>query len=362
MSRMADQLIASWSSRGLLPILLLPLAALMGVLVWLRRQAYARGWLTSASPGLPVLVIGNRIVGGAGKTPATIAIIRHLQDQGWRPGILSRGYRRNSSQAQELTLIDQHTASTLAAGDIGDEPALLWRRTQAPMMIGRDRVAAGRALKESHPDINILVCDDGLQHLALQREIEVVVFDERGAGNGWLLPAGPLREPIAPKAPAALVSPPIVLYNANAPSTPLPGHTARRHLSRMQPLQQWWSSHADTPPPRQAEPPRTDVWAVAGIAHPPKFFDQLRQQGFDIHPVPCADHASYETELPWPPEARHVIVTEKDAVKLPPERVARLRPQTQVWVSALDLQPDTSFWQELDAALACLPRPPHITY
>lgn len=337
-------------------MLLWPVSVLMGFLVGLRRLAYRSGLARAESPGLPVLVVGNRVVGGAGKTPTTIAIVQHLQAQGWRPGVLSRGYKR-AADAEPFTLIDGASAARLSAADVGDEPLLIWRRTQVPVMVGRERVAGGQALRHHHPDIDILVCDDGLQHLKLARQIEVVVFDERGSGNGWLLPAGPLREPIDVAGPASLVAEPIVLYNAPQATTPLPGHLAQRVMAPMQPLADWWSAspQADAPGPT-AQPPKAGAWAIAGIAHPPKFFTQLQALGYTVHPVPCADHDPYDA-LPWPEGILDVIVTEKDAVKLPPDRVRRERPATRVWVAALDFRLDTGFWQALDAALARLPRP-----
>ncbi|CAH0352426.1 tetraacyldisaccharide 4'-kinase [Aquabacterium sp. CECT 9606] len=352
MASITQRIVRSWSSRGLLPILLWPVSALMLGLVALRRHAYRVGLMKAESPGLPVLVVGNRIVGGAGKTPATIAIVQHLQQQGWHPGVLTRGYKR-AADAPAFALIDPSSADQLSADQVGDEPLLIWRRTHVPVMVGRDRVEGGRALRRACPAIDILVCDDGLQHLKLARQIEVVVFDERGAGNGWLLPAGPLREPIAPAACGSLVAPPIVLYNAAAPTTPLKGHLAHRGMSPLQPLSQWWSGQGRN---ASLQPPREGAWAVAGIAHPPKFFDQLAALGFTTHPVARDDHDPY-TALPWPEGIAHVILTEKDAVKIKPERARQERPGTQVWVAALDFRPDTSFWQAIDSALARLPGP-----
>lgn len=348
-----QRIVRSWSSRGALPVSLWPVSALMWLLVTLRRQAYRFGLMKSESPGLPVLVVGNRIVGGAGKTPATIAIVQHLQQLGWHPGVLTRGYKR-AEDTTPFSLIEQVSAGQLSAAEVGDEPLLIWRRTHVPVMVGRDRVGGGHALCQACPEVDILVCDDGLQHLRLARQIEVVVFDERGAGNGWLLPAGPLREPIDPVAPASLVAAPIVLYNAARPTTPLKGHLAHRGMSPMQPLSAWWAGQASD---ASLQPPRDGAWAVAGIAHPPKFFDQLAALGFtNTHPVACDDHDPYTT-LPWPEGIAHVIVTEKDAVKMKPERVRHERPATQVWVAALDFRPEPSFWQAIDSALAQLPRP-----
>ncbi|WP_374318658.1 tetraacyldisaccharide 4'-kinase [Aquabacterium sp.] len=360
MSGVTDRLVSSWSRRGPLAWCLAPFSVLMWALVTLRRQAFRLGLLTSGHTGLPVVVVGNRIVGGAGKTPATIALIQHLRDLGWHPGVLTRGYRRDAASQSELTLLDQHTVSQLGVEQVGDEPMLIWRRTQAPMMIGRNRVQAGKALKESHPDIDILICDDGLQHLRLHRDIEVVVFDERGAGNGWLLPAGPLREPLSPAALDGLACDPIVLYNATKPSTGLTGYGSSRKLGSFIPLAEWWyPSHTSSGRSAAASPPHEEeVWAVAGIAHPPKFFNQLTQLGFRVHGVACPDHTDF-ADLPWPATVQHLIVTEKDAIKLQPARMAAERPMTQIWVATLDLEPDSRFWQALDSALARLPRRTH---
>lgn len=358
MGSFADRLVQSWGQRRALNRMLWPVSALLGLLVQARRRLYALGLVRSQSAGLPVLVVGNRIVGGAGKTPATIAIVQHLQARGWQPGVLTRGYHRDSRAPAQVLLDAQH--AQLSAREVGDEPLLIWRRTQAPVMVGADRLAGARTLRKAHPEVNLLVCDDGLQHLRLQRQIEVVVFDERGAGNGWLMPAGPLREPLETPAPAGLVAPPVVLYNAVQPSTALPGHLARRQLAPWQTLQQWWQAGlgplGEPAAVGAIEGPPAGAWAVAGLAHPHKFFAQLRALGLDIVECPCPDHESFE-DLPWPLEVRHVIVTEKDAVKLDPARMAAQRPNTQVWVAALDFHPEASFWAALDTALAALPPP-----
>jgi tetraacyldisaccharide 4'-kinase len=240
---------------------------------------------------------------------------------------------------------------------------LIWRRTRAPVMIGRDRLANGRALLEAHPEINILLCDDGLQHLRLHRDIEVIVFDERGAGNGWLLPAGPLREPWQTPPTPGLVASPLVLYNAEKPSTPMAGYLVKRHTTLPVPLDDWWSGRASNDVLHPRDRRNTAVWAMAGMAQPQRFFDALSSTGFQVTPLPLADHADLST-LPWPHEVRDLIVTEKDAVKLVPSRVHTERPLTRVWVARLDFQPEDAFWSVLDQALAArmppggLPRQP----
>lgn len=335
-----------------------PLSQLFGALAGLRRLSYRVGLSSATRLPCPVLVVGNRIVGGAGKTPTTIAILQHLQQKGWRPGVLTRGYKADESTHPRPLLLDANSQSTLTATDAGDEPWLIWRRTQVPVMIDPLRVRGGQAMLDRHPEVNILVCDDGLQHLPLHRDIEVIVFDERGQGNGWLLPAGPLREPVNTPAPAGLCAAPIVLYNAAQPSTDLPGHCVTKGTAPLLELNAWWHGRRDCQPPQltpdnQGPEP---VWAIAGIAQPDRFFQQLTAQGWRIHGHPMVDHADLST-LPWPESVTQVIVTEKDAVKLSPDEIRRQRPHTTVWVAALDYQPAPSFWLELDQALGKLPNP-----
>ena len=350
-----------WQHWGPYTALTWPLHLLMRVLVGTRRALYRLGLLKAKRLPVPVVVVGNRIAGGAGKTPTTLALLDHLRHQGWHPGLLTRGHGGSASQQTAPVLLDAHSATTLDARVTGDEPWLLWQRSQVPIAIGRQRAMAGQALLKQHPEIDILVCDDGLQHLALARDLEIVVFDERGAGNGCLLPAGPLREPADSPSAALDGSLPLVLYNAEAPSTALPGHLGRRSLQRPQAWAQWAaqghragaphaaSTQTLTLPPPDTAPEHT--WAVAGIAQPTRFFQALQAQGYRFSALPLPDHATL-SPLPWPQTSRHVILTEKDAVKLTPEALAQHSPATQVWVCPLDFSPEPAFWQALDARLA----------
>lgn len=338
-SSLIARITAAWLGRGPLAISLLPLAALYGALTSLRRTLYRQGWLTSHQLDVPVLVVGNRVAGGAGKTPTTIAIVNHLRSQGWRVGVVSRGH---GSQAVGVQALNE----SATAASVGDEPLLIWRRTGGvPVVVGRDRVAAAQALLAAHPDTDVIVCDDGLQHLRLARDVEVIVFDERGAGNGWLLPAGPLRESIHTRSSALRQ---ITLYNATQASTELAGHTAQRGMSGACKLQDWWRGQPPQPWPSLTE--WNDWLAVAGIAVPDRFFQQLRQAGLNVRPQPLGDHFAFDS-IPWADNERRVILTEKDAVKLNPERLARERPACEVWVAALDFTPAPAFFTELDAAL-----------
>jgi tetraacyldisaccharide 4'-kinase len=365
-ARLEQRLIQAWQRRGLLACLLGPLSLLMWLLVGLRRQAFVRGWLKSVRLPVPMVVVGNRIAGGAGKTPTTLALLQHLCAQGWKPGVLSRGYgarprttavepSADAGQASAFVLLDERTQGQLTSTDTGDEPMLIWRRSACPVMVHRDRAAAGRALLAAHPELDILVCDDGLQHLKLQRDVEIVVFDERGQGNGWLLPAGPLREPISAAPSSIGGQPPLVLYNADRPSTHLPGYLARRGLAPLQTLQSW---QAALPVSAAEAPPRSQpLVALAGIAQPARFFSALRAQGWHVQGTPLPDHADW-SQLPWAPDVPHVVVTEKDAVKIDLLQAQAQRPATTIWVAALHFQPEPDFWAALDARL---PSPPPAT-
>jgi tetraacyldisaccharide 4'-kinase len=320
----------SWARRGLWTRLLLPLAWLYGLAWHVRAALYRVGLRKSNALPVPVVVVGNLIAGGAGKTPTVRAVLELLRMHGWRPGVVSRGHGRRDGR---VALVERDSAAAL----VGDEPLLLRLRGGVPVAVGRDRPAAARALLAAHPDLDVIVSDDGLQHLALARDVAVLVFDERGAGNGWLLPAGPLREPMR----RALGPTDVVLYNAPAPSTPLPGFIAERRLAGAAPLAAWWAGEAVRMDLLDALRGRPLV-AAAGLAQPQRFFDMLRAAGLAFEALPLPDHHDYAT-LPWPAATADVIVTEKDAVKLRAERVGA----TRVWVVALDFRSDARFGERL---------------
>jgi len=336
-------LLRQWQQPGPTPasLLLRPLSWLYRGLVAGRRAWFAYWPGAAQRLPVPVVVVGNLIVGGAGKTPAVIAIVRVLRAQGWTPGVVSRGYGRPEHGLHLLG-----PGSTAAAA--GDEPLLIHRRGGAPVAVDADRVAAARALLEVHPEVDLIVADDGLQHLRLARDVEVIVLDDRGNGNGLCLPAGPLREPVPRRPPARA----IVLYSAGVASTPWPGHLGRRRLGGLLPLAAWW--HGD--------PPRPDAWdalrgrpvvAAAGLARPESFFTMLRARGLEVRPCPLADHHDFALP-PWPADAADVLVTEKDAVKLRPDPAGGAR----VWVATLDFELPDAFADALRQRLPnrALPR------
>ncbi len=332
--RFALALQRAWAGRGPLTIALLPVSWLFIALTAARRALYRAGLLRPDRLDVPVIVVGNLIAGGAGKTPTTLALVELLRRRGWRPGVVSRGHGRASTG---LVPVDPDTP----AAQCGDEPLLLRLRAGVPVCVAEDRVAAARALRQTHPETDILVCDDGLQHLRLARDVQVLVFDERGVGNGWRLPAGPLRDPLPARVPPRT----IVLYNAARPSTALPGHLARRSLAGAVSLDGWW----------RGEPPSAEVLgalrgrpvlAAGGLAQPGRFFAMLRAHGLDIVEHPLPDHHAF-AELSWPAGTTDVVLTEKDAVKIRPERAGAVR----IWVAALDFTLCAAFEQELLALL-----------
>jgi len=328
-----------WLTRGVLARLLLPLAWFFGALTATRRALYRTGLLRTRRVDVPVVVVGNLIAGGAGKTPVVLALVELLRSRGYTPGIVSRGH---GGAVDGVLLLQASTPARLA----GDEPTLLYLRSRAPVAVGRDRVAAARALLGAHPDVDVLVADDGLQHWRLGRDAQVLVFDERGAGNGWLLPAGPLRESIPDRVPPRT----LVVYNAGAPTTPLPGGIGTRRLQGLVALADWRHGAKASAEALDTLRGRPAV-AAAGVARPERFFSMLRERGLAISPLPLPDHYPYAT-MPWPADTPDVVVTEKDAIKLDAAAVGR----TRIWVAPLDFSFDADFAPAL-LALLPLPRP-----
>lgn len=291
-------LLDGWRRRGLLAWVLGPVSLVYWGLLTLKCALYRLGLLKSERLGVPVIVVGNVIAGGAGKTPATLAIAEYLQESGWRPGIISRGYGRRTVDCREVTTV----ADPL---NVGDEALLLRRRTGLPVFVAARRAEAGKALLAAYPGVNVLVCDDGLQHLALARDVEVCVFDARGVGNGWLMPAGPLREPWPRPVDFVLHAPDAVLS-----SPPAHSFSVCRTLAAH-------GVHADGTEVLLAGLRGQPITALAGIAQPEAFFSMLRAEGLTLaRTIALPDHDDF-SELPTLPGANEPLVcTEKDAAKL----------------------------------------------
>lgn len=270
------------------------MAMLYATIMRLRRWAYRKGLRRQQRLPVPIVVVGNRTVGGAGKTPVVIALVEALRARGWRPGVVSRGYGRRGKEPRSVA-VNSHPV------EVGDEPLLIHRLTGAAVEVDRDRVAAAHRLVDAGCDI--VIADDGLQHLRLGRRLEIEVQDARGPGNGRVLPAGPLREP-PPSRPADLrlvhgrpaaegevqirlvLGPTRRIGSGAAPAQrPLPGFNGKR------------------------------VHAVAGIGHPARFFSALRDAGLDPIEHPFPDHHDFVVTDFDGFCAETILMTGKDAVK-----------------------------------------------
>jgi tetraacyldisaccharide 4'-kinase len=315
----------AWLRRGALARLLWPLSLLYAALAGFSRLLYSIGLRRTERVGVPVIVVGNVVAGGSGKTPVVMAIVRHLEARGAQVGVVSRGYGRATSDCREV-----HDDSE--AREVGDEPALIRRATRAPVFVARRRVEAARALLARHPATRFIVSDDGLQHHALARDLEICVFDDRGIGNGWRLPAGPLREAWPRPCDMVLHTGQRPAFAGFTATRALAGHALRRDGSKV---------------PLDSLAGRRLV-AVAAIAKPEAFFQMLRDRG--LRPQRCIalpDHDSFEgwTE---PHEPDHLLLcTEKDAVKL-------WRRAPGALAVPLVFEPEPAFFAALDAKLSSL--------
>jgi tetraacyldisaccharide 4'-kinase len=339
--RAEDRLQDIWRSRGPASALLTPLSWLYGRLSARRmaRQA-AQAWRAP----VPVVVIGNILVGGTGKTPVTAAVCHFLQARGWRPGILSRGYGTRPGAAPRLS--DQAADSA----HLGDEPALLHAITGAPVAVHPRRSLAATALLRAHPDIDVLIADDGLQHTALARDVEIIVQDARGIGNGRLLPAGPLREPPDRRLRADWLITQLGPADAPPAAVPVGADGKPRQLAlRLRPdaLTHLASGRRQDWADWSAAQGQTPCSAAAGIGQPQRFFAMLRQAGLNlVRTLSSPDH-----QAPSPDDLRSlppgpILITAKDAVKYAPPHDPRL------WsVHAAPVFSDPAWLDALEAGL-----------
>jgi tetraacyldisaccharide 4'-kinase len=295
---------ALWYRPARPPWTLRLLARAFGLGVRLRRAAYARGWMRSQRLARPVVVVGNINVGGSGKTPLVIWLVAQLRAAGFAPGVVLRGYGGAASarRAPRRVLADSDPVL------VGDEALLLRRRTGVPVTICRDRVRGARQLIAD--GVDVIVADDGLQHFALARSCEIAVIDANyGVGNGYLLPAGPLREP-----PERLGEVDVLVINGESRALTATLSGSRPFTMRLR-GERLWSLGDRAEPIALSTLAGRRVHALAGIGHPQRFFEQLRTAGIEIIEHPFPDHHRYRAaELEFGDELP-LLMTEKDAVK-----------------------------------------------
>ncbi|HSH08573.1 MAG TPA: tetraacyldisaccharide 4'-kinase [Burkholderiales bacterium] len=329
----------AWYRGGVLAWLLWPASLAFRSVVFLRRLLYRLRLLRSTRVDVPVVVIGNLVVGGSGKTPLVLWVAEHLVRAGWSPAIVSRGYGGRGEAPRAVTLAAE-------AAEVGDEPILLARRSGCPVWVGRDRARVIEALRIEHPAVNVIVLDDGLQHYRLRRDIEIAVVDARAFGNGFLLPAGPLREPPARLRAVGAV----IAHGADkqrlasiAPRVPLfamrlDGETLHRMTDarERQPLEAFAGER---------------LHAVAAIGDPSRFFLALERAGAQVQPHPFPDHHPLTAKDLAFGDALPVVMTEKDAVKL------RRAAQPNWWVLPVHAALEPGFGEWLLARLKALKNP-----
>ena len=313
------QLPRHWQTTSVITYLLWPIELLYKLAWFVRRLLFALEFIQTHKLNATVIVVGNVVAGGGGKTPLTMAIVQRLTQQGYQVGVVSRGYGRTQDQIQ---LVNAQSS----ADQVGDEPLLIFQKCQVPVAVGANRVATAQQLLHQHPNIRFIVCDDGLQHAALQRDIEICVMDSMGIGNGHLLPAGPLRESW-PRTVDLLL------------------HTQRRTLAEGFESTRQLSAQAINGLGQSIELTalqNQSVEVVCGIAKPKAFAHMLEERGIQIaqlHALP--DHANFSN---WHASHPHLklLCTEKDAIKL-------WATHPEAFAVPLLFEPELSFWQAFDA-------------
>lgn len=293
-----------WYGKSFWFVVFLPLTIVFALIASLRRVLYRNGILSSENVTVPVVVVGNIAVGGAGKTPVTLWLAQYLKSKGMNPAIISRGYGGEATSS--TVIVNEQSDPAL----VGDEPVLLARRSGCPVFVDADRVRGATNAIENGFDV--ILSDDGLQHYRLQRDIEIAVVDgSRGFGNGWLLPAGPLRELVSRLATVDRV----LVQQGKADDSRLADETFSDRVTNFSLVGETLLKVTDGRLLQLSELAGKSVHAVAGIAHPERFFKYLEQQGIKVLRHPLRDHARLsDTDVHFDDDL-DVVVTEKDAVK-----------------------------------------------
>lgn len=285
-----------WQSKQGAAKVLRPLSWLYCFIVICRRWAYLLKIKKTETIAAPVIVVGNLTVGGTGKTPLVTWLVNYLKEHGYQPGIISRGYGGKARHWPQQVRPDGDPVA------VGDEAILISKRTACPMAVGPERLVSGRELLHFHPTCNVIISDDGLQHYALHRDIEVAVIDGKFRfGNDYCLPAGALREPIK-----RLKKVDFIVVNGESEKDEYGMHYSLSHACSLQ-------DSTQCQPVEQLKGQK--VHAMAGIGNPDRFFNQLTEMGLDIIAHPFPDHYFYKEEDLDFGDDKPVLMTEKDAVK-----------------------------------------------
>ncbi len=321
-----------WLKRGVISVLLWPLSLLFRTIVAFRRFAYSNNLFKSSRLPVPVIIVGNVFVGGTGKTPLVIWLVGILRKAGFNPGVISRGYGISNDNP---VLVTEHSKSDQA----GDEPLLIVSKTGCPLVVCRKRVKAGEFLLNRHPDVDIIISDDGMQHYALARDVEIMLFDSRGGGNGWMLPAGPLREPVSRRRDFTVI---------NGNNSPAPGNPIyindmvlmrmvtdsaeqlkdRTQVKKLQEIQTGSSGKS------------LKTVAAAGIGNPSRFFASLRMARLNFTEMPLPDHFAFTSNPFGTVDADVILITEKDAVKC--AQIEEIVSDDRIWVVPARIEIDNN--------------------
>ena len=322
-------LMTIWQRRCLPAYLLSPLSLVFSMVVAVRRFLYATGFRASTRLPVPVIIVGNIFVGGTGKTPLTIWLVQMLRQAGYAPGVISRGY---ASRCKDKKIKLYHVNEKSLASDIGDEPLLIASRARCPVVVSQDRVAAAKELLKIYPEVNIIISDDGLQYYQLERDIEIILFDDRGIGNGWLLPAGPLRESVRRRRDFTVVNS-ITIPNFIAfpfSDMQIIGNQAKQlsYPNKTIPLDRLGNSDSR-------------IVAAAGIGNPQRFFSMLINAGLQFEELTLPDHYNFLDNPFITLEVEIILITEKDAVKC--RQIDSIRDDARIWFVPVFAQIDKNF-------------------
>ena len=293
---MQGLILRAWQRKNaLFYLILVPLSWLFGALVALRRGLYKRGILQSQALSVPVIVVGNLNLGGSGKTPVVMWLVQQLKQKGYKPGVISRGYGANVGAPISVN-------ASSHASVVGDEPLLIFRRSACPVFVGPNRVQAGQNLLKAHPECNVMISDDGLQHYRLKRDVEIAVVSGDALESAYLLPAGPMREPSS-----RLNEVDAIVFN---------GKKTLGAAFEMQLVgTQFYNLLEPNLTAKAADFAGKNVKAIAGIGKPQQFFEHLRSLGLTFASMGFADHHAFSAADLAKLNADALIMTEKDAVK-----------------------------------------------